>query len=202
MSQAQEVYVVRPVELLSSFERARYFKQEATKNLWGVAEEAAFVVGKYSSATKELAEYIGMSVDTIEDYARAWKLYESMFIAPYNDFEEVPELREALTISHFVAAGRLQDKWNVDIYRVYSWLAECVESPTVRLSVRQLAQIAEADMNKSGKLVDWRRYYVPRLHKLARQMLTFPDLPKPLGAVLLWVLEWQEENEQESKSPR
>lgn len=200
MTQAQAPYKTIPQELQGSFDRALYFQQEATRNLWGVAEEAAFVVGRYTSATKELAAYISASVDTIEDYARAWKLYESMILAPYDDFREVSELRAALTISHFIVAGRLQDKYNADIYRVYSWLAECVESDTVRLSTKALAQIAEADMNKSGKVVDWRRYYVPRLQKIARQMLTFPDLPKPLQTVLLWVIEYQDE--QESKNPR
>lgn len=78
---------------------------KSNDNLWDFAEKAAPIVGKRDGRTDVLAKRIGRSVDSVEAYAKAWKLREKLLMR-YPHYAE--EWLDELYIGHFVPVAR---KW-------------------------------------------------------------------------------------------
>lgn len=81
--------------------------RDANDNLWLFAEPAAAVVGRHKDGlTADLAKRIGRSVDAVEGYAAAWRLWLKL-LERYPSQSET--WRAELYIGHFTAVAK---KWN------------------------------------------------------------------------------------------
>ena len=115
---------------------------------WLATPAAAQIVGRYEKgATRELANELAVSPDTIESLARAYIVYRGLrTYAARNmpaDFRVVSELRQKLTVSHFAEAGRLAKAHDLIPLDVFAMLQSAAEYP--RTAVNRMSELVDAE---------------------------------------------------------
>lgn len=196
MTERQEKYKAKPatpvaVKLPDHFRNAGVnlvrFYRGGESDRWTAAFFATQIVGRYEKgATRELADELAVSPDTIEALARAAIVYTELkhFFRPslapvseprnqekYTDgmgsscFRVVSELREKLTVSHFAEAGRLEKSHDLSQLDVFAMLQQAAEYP--RTAVNKMAELVDGE-NGEDKPTTWegqaRRVYASLLN--------------------------------------
>ena len=133
--------------------------------LWVFAEKAAPIVGRRDGDTALLAQAIKRSVDTVESYSSAWKLWETALRWSPTYAEH---WRADLSIGHFVAVAR-------------KWLGKQIETED---ALNYLAQaraecLSVEDLRKKLPGVgggDWMRSALRLRAALDRELVNAPRL--------------------------
>lgn len=190
MTERQEKYKAKPatpvaVKLPDHFRNAGVnlvrFYRGGESDRWTAAFFAAQIVGRYEKgATRELADELAVSPDTIEALARAAIVYAGLkgyfrpilfLFEPHGIYEDivtfrvVSELREKLTVSHFAEAGRLAKSHDLNPLDVFAMLQQAAEYP--RTAVNKMAELVDGE-NGGDKPTTWegqaRRVYTSLLN--------------------------------------
>ena len=91
--------------------QAQKWRTRRDGNAWKLAALAAHCVGRYNGDTRRLAESIGLSVDSIEAYARGYRLFRRLIVRGKRGllFPNLSELRRRLGPSYFAVAGKVAE---------------------------------------------------------------------------------------------
>ena len=93
--------------------------REGEAHRWVAALVAKRIVGAYAyGATAGLANSLSVSVDRVQDLAKAGMIY--CRLRPH--YPDMPDIRRMLTVSHFASIGVLAIKYDLDNLYVYSAL--------------------------------------------------------------------------------
>ena len=162
--------------------------QRGERKMWIRARAAYKLVGlNFPGLTSELAGRCGVGVDMIERYAHAERQYQrvrgiSVFCGD-GRVRLSGQVRGRLSAAHYYVLYSLAQRYGISVAGQAVFLGQCIQSEGKRLSVADMRREVEAEYG-SGRAVDWRVYYLPRLVRVAGLMLTFPDLPDDLAALL------------------
>jgi hypothetical protein len=149
---------------------------------WIAALNCSMVVGKYDKgATLGLADDMGVSVDTVEDLARAYSMFREMC-----EFEDckyrklVFAARRAPYIytSHFRAIADAKKSYGLSILQALDLLMDVVQSEG-GISSRN---VDTHTREKFGDSRDW-FYYAKQTEKKLTNLLGQPDLPVDVRGV-------------------
>jgi len=165
--QLRSVYVLQA--------KKAYSKSDSSR--WISALHCSMVVGKYDKgATLALADDMGVSVDTVEDLARAYSLFREM-----GEFEDgkyrlfVFAARRAPYIytSHFRAIADAKKSYSLSVLQALDMLMDVVQSEG-GISSRNVDAHAR---EKFGDTRDW-MYYAKQTERKLLNLLEQPALPK------------------------
>lgn len=167
--------------------------QSADKQDWKSALFASRIVGKYDrGATLGLADDCGKSIDTIEDRAHAYMLFEKLCELDDGVARRfVFNARRApfIYLSHFRALYDIQGIYKLSDHQILNLLIDIVQSEG-QLSSRKLEDHARG---RYGIERTW-DYYGERAMKEISKTLQSPDLPKEGREKLIEVYNWLGEN--------
>lgn len=167
------------------FMRAVQVQHDTHRRRWVLAILAHRIVGRYTQGlTQEFADRLGVSVDAVELWARAWAMYKQI---RFRINSEAAHLYAGeLTITHLGTMDKLAAKHALPPQACDHHLLNIVSRKIAgdRYSVATLAQDVEAD-RPGQKPVDW-HYHWNRLKKPLEIMASFdgeldPDIKR-------WVL--------------
>lgn len=150
--------------------------RKSDKNRWICSLWCSRVVGKYDrGATLGLASDMGVSVDTIEDMAHAYAMFEKM--CKYNDgmFRRFVFNARALPYiyhSHFRAIYDAVHKYGLSDAQSLDLLMDVVQNEGT-ISSRDVDGHARG---RFGKETDW-TYDAQQLQKKINKFLSRPDVP-------------------------
>jgi hypothetical protein len=109
-------------------EAAYRFEREANRDLWRSAAGCSVIVGKYEEgATFALASEMRKSIATVQDRARAIRVYVSMFpyLTDVSERKYARMARRGLSLSHMVALADMFARYEFEprCYFDYLWMA-------------------------------------------------------------------------------
>jgi hypothetical protein len=142
---------------------------------WEAARWCAKVVGKYErGGTIGLADFMGVSPDTIENLAHAYKMYITLCSKhEYRMPTRMARMMPTVFYSHFRALYTAMNRYNLTLAETFDILRD-IYLDEGGISSRDVDQLTR---DKFGKIKDWRNY-AERVMKAQASMHKCPDLPK------------------------
>lgn len=173
---------------LNTEELREVYVQQANKHYhrsdharWISALWCSRVVGKYDrGATKGLATDMGLSVDTVEDLAHAYQIFEDLCKLPDARWF-VFSCRRAPWIyySHFRALYDARQNYNLNDKTVLQILMDIYQGEG-EISSRN---VSDHVREKYGKVKSW-SYYARKVEKDMQRLLTSPDVPRRVKKII------------------
>lgn len=164
-------------------EQAHKSDRQSNEKKWISCLWSSRIVGKYSyGATIKLADRLSVEVDTIEDYACAYRAFEALCaISPMHRVVVFAARRAPyIHYSHFRVLGEAHTKYNLPIEVVFGYLMDVIQAEG-SLSVKKLE---ERLMSKHDEELTW-EYWGQQAMKAIHKTINQPDVPDHVKAVLL-----------------
>ena len=179
---------MKNMELERAVRNACHAYKGADKTRWVAAYWAAQIVGKYDrGATLALATEMGVSPDTVENLARAYRLYDDLRKCNEGEYLHIvsrARKHPKVYMSHFVALFKARETYNLNVEQVISILVDVVQL-NGQLSSRDVDNHVQA---RYGVVRSW-TYYAQRAQKEIGKTLMCPDLPVMVRKVLNGIYE-------------
>lgn len=160
----------------------------ADQDRWVSAYWAAQVVGKYDRGkTIGLSEEMGTSVDTIENLAHAYEMYNTLRFCMDGEFSNIVHLARKhpkVYMSHFIALYKARSTYGLTDKQLVSVLIDIVQARG-QLSSRDVDTHIQSHY---GVERPW-FYYAARAQKEITKTLMCPDLPDGPRKVLSGIYE-------------
>lgn len=163
-------------------EQAHRADRSSNEKKWIECLWSSKIVGKYSSRTKDLADRLGVEVDTVEDAAHVYWIFEELVSANDNLYRTVvfaARRSPFIHVSHFRVLYDAKIKYNLTIEQIFMYLLDCIQQEggmSARALERNLKQ-------KHDKELDW-TWYAQGTLKSISITLGQPDLPDEIRKVL------------------
>lgn len=160
----------------------------ADKSRWVAAYWCSGIVGYYErGATLSLANQMGVSVDTVENLAHAYSLYNEL--RSYREYEfskivAVARRHPRVYMNHFIALYKARETYGLSNEQIISLLVDIVQA-NGQLSSRDVDNHVQS---RYGKERPW-YFYAQRAQKEITKALMCPDLPGAARKVLQSVYE-------------
>ena len=177
MTERQAPYLLRDMTRCAEY----YRRGESSR--WGAAFYAARVVGLRDGTTRELAQHLSVSDDTIYDLAKAaitWKTLRqaASVMGEHDVFRAISECRRHLTWSHFAEAGKLAKRFDLSPRDLFAMLNEAAKDGTpVKAMVKLIT-----DEQDDAPAQDWHIIVKHVVNKLL-DLATNADVDK---SIALW----------------
>lgn len=141
---------------------------------WVAAHWSQKIVGNYERyQTKNLAEFIGVSVDTVENLAHAYEMYSALRDDPeFSRNTRLIRRKPYIYTSHFVALYKAWKRYNMELHEVYSILVDVWQAQG-KLSSRDVDKHVR---DHYGKERNW-QYYAERTMQVLFSLRQCPDVP-------------------------
>ena len=171
-------------KIVNWYEKARSAYKGSDNGRWEAARWCAKIVGKYErGGTIGLADYMGISPDTIENMAHAYRIF--IELCSKQEFRMATRVaRDMPTIfySHFRALYTCRNRYHLTLNETFDILRD-IYMGEGKISSRD---VDEHIRDKYGREKDW-MYYGERVMKALASLNKSPDLPKE-GRELSYVL--------------
>lgn len=177
-----------------------YRKSDASK--WHCALWCSRVVGKYErGATVDLASSMAVSVDTVENMAHAYTMFEILCNSDGNIDEKIARLKNVrqyvfnarrsgyIYLSHFRALYDAMKRYGLTNAQLLSLLVDIVQAEG-GLSSRD---VDEHTSRKYGKQKNW-MYFATLAKKELQKLRGCPDFPHEGSSVVDPAIEWLNDN--------
>lgn len=166
-------------------EQAYGADRASNEKKWIACLWSSRIVGnkKYGyGATIKLADRLGVEVDSVEDYATAYRAFESLCaISPMHRVVVFAARRAPyIHYSHFRVLGEAYTKYNLSIEVVFGYLMDVIQAEG-NLSVNKLEMRLKQKHDKELTWEYWGQQAMKAIHKTINQ----PDVPDHVKAVLL-----------------
>ena len=162
-------------KIVNWYEKARSAYKGSDNGRWEAARWCAKIVGKYErGGTIGLADYMGISPDTIENMAHAYRIF--IELCSKHEYRMATRMaRDMPTIfySHFRALYTSRNRYHLTLNETFDILRD-IYLDEGGISSRDIDQLTR---DKYGKVKDW-RFYGERVMKALASMHKSPDLPK------------------------
>ena len=178
-------------KLLVLYEKVRTAYKHSDDGRWEAARWCAKVVGKYEEgATAGLADYMGVSPDTIENMAHAYRMFiELCFYHQYRKPTRMARDMPTIFYSHFAVLHRRMKIYKMTIHEVFDILRD-IYLDEGGISSRDIDKHIR---DKLGKEKDW-MFYAERVQKAIASALASHDLPKEGRDLYKQVFNWNGDN--------
>lgn len=166
-----------------NIEMAAYHYKRSDNGRWVAAYFAAQIVGKKPvefGATIKLADRMGVSVDTVENLAHAYFMYDELRASQYR--EAVVKIRRMPFIyySYFRSLYKAKQDYGLTLEQVFGILVDMVHAEG---SLHQ-SDLDEHIRSRFGDTRTW-DYYGKKAMKEIHKTLQQPDIPASVKAALL-----------------
>lgn len=160
---------------------AKSFKR-SDDGRWVAAYFASRVVGCYQvGASRELAARMGVSVDTVENLACAYRMYQEFRQdARYHHFVHAIRKVPYIYYGHFRALFKAKENYHLSIEQLFSILKDVLQAEG-DLSLRDLEQHIQ---DRFGDTRDW-TFYGGKAYRELHKTLQQPDLPEDVKNKLM-----------------
>lgn len=155
-------------------QRAATAYRRSDKGRWEAALWSAKIVGRYErNATQQLAQFIGVSVDTVENLAHAYEMYSALRSEPEFNYK-VRMIRQQPHVytAHFVALYKAWKRYDLTLSEVFSILIDIWQAKG-EISSRDVDQHVRSNY---GKVRNW-EYYADRAIQALFSLRQCPDTP-------------------------
>lgn len=174
------------------FRRAVVEYRTSDNSRWKSALWCSRVVGKYDQGeTLALAQTMNVSVDTVEDLAKAYGLFEDLCAVGngmYRQYVFWARRCPYIYLSHFRALADARAKYKLSNEEIMGYLVDIVQAEG-ELSSRNV----DDHINKKHGNADW-EHYATQVRKKLEKLSSFPDLPKAGRETISKTLDWLKEN--------
>lgn len=110
--------------LCHDIEKAIEYRRRSTRDMWRAAYHAYRVVGQnIDGATKDLADLAGVTVEAVQKWARAYRMFAELCVVNYADAKA---FRRILSPSHFSTMHEKRQKHEIPLPAAESYLAQMV----------------------------------------------------------------------------
>jgi hypothetical protein len=151
--------------------------RNSDKSRWRSAVFCSRIVGKYNNfATSNLATDMGVSVDTVEDLAHSYWIFEELCKydgGTFRNFVFAARRAPYIYYSHFRALYDIKKRYDLNINEILEILMDIVQAEGT-IASRDIEKHAK---ERYGKQVAWDE----EARKLMKKLLSFqtnPDIPK------------------------
>lgn len=159
-------------------ELAERIKGRENRHRWLLAMLADRIVGRrIEGLTKEFGRRCGVKEDSVEQWAKAWRLY--VVIRYMSGRWAANQYRNEFTVSHFYAMWMLGHKYKLRIDQIVRYFSLMIfyKLESNRWSVDVLRQEIDAD-HSDGSTVNWRWHWKRITGDSLRALLSFDgELP-------------------------
>ena len=144
---------------------------------WAKSIPASRTVGRnIEGLTKEFGRRCGVKEDSVEKWAKAWRLYKVIrfvCIRYRADTYRMKIYRREFSVSHFTVMWELGHKYSLSVDKIMEYFDNLLVSGYFggSWSVETLRREVEADHEHAA--VDWRRWHWPRLITMLETLVTF-----------------------------
>ena len=179
------------LQIQSWYKKASDAYKDSDTSRWVAAEWCAKVVGKdVRGLTLGLADYMGVSSDTVYNLAHAYFIFDELCsVEAYRHATIVSRDSPRVFYSHFLALWTARNRYHLTLAEVFDILRDIVldeggiSSRDVDGHIRQ----------KFGRERDW-IYYAESANKRLARLLECTDVPKELRELAKPVLTWIGDN--------